>query len=220
MTGQKPDSGHAADTLTIPAAAARLGVQERTLRRWVASGRVESLADGSRRLIPVSALAGLVTESPTPDPDTPADTVRTAAPESDPADTPADIVRTSEADLLALRQALAAAEQRADPAERRIAGAHLAARMMALRLSEALAGRERERQRAEGLAEDLAALRQELREERERAAEREQQHVAAERELRVLLLRSSESLAAVVSSHQAPALEAPRRRAWWPFGRR
>ncbi len=206
MTGQKPDSGHNPDTLTIPAAAARLGVNERTLRRWVASGKVESLAEGPRRLIPVSALADLVTESSTPDPDTLADTVRTAAPE-------ADTVRPAEADLLALRQELATAEQRADQAKKRIAGAHQAARMLAVRLSEARADLERERQRAEGLAEELAALRQELRDERDRAAEREQQHATAERELRVLLLRASESLAQALTTHQA--LTSSRRRAWW-----
>ena len=37
-------------------------MNERTFRRWVASGKVESIADEPRRLIPVSALAGLVPE--------------------------------------------------------------------------------------------------------------------------------------------------------------
>ena len=91
-------------------------------------------------------------------------------------------------------------------AEHRIAGAHLAARVMAVRLSEALAGLDRDRKRAEGLAEELAV-------ERKR-------HATAKRELRVLLLRSSESLSQALTAHQTPALEARGRRPWWRMWRR
>lgn len=197
----KPDSEESG--LSAEELAARLGVSPRTIRRWAKSGKLSGETIRGPRgpelrfsLAAVVSAQTLLTGSDADKPDR--NTVTK------------DKTDTTDRENAALRQALATAEKRADLAEHRIAGAQQAARVMALRMGEALAALDRERQRAEGLAEDLAALRQELRDERERAAEREQQHVAAERELRVLLLRSSESLAAVVSSHQAPALEAPR----------
>ena len=192
-----------------PAEAVKLArVSDRTLRTWVKQGKITRYtgADGRPRFDPQELRAVRPEVHPEALPEAEGETSGSGSPTGS----------LPEAEgLAALRQALATAEQRAELAERRIAGAHQAARVLALRLSEALAGLDRERQRAEGLAEELAALRQELRDERERAAEREQQHAAAERELRVLLLRSSESLAAVVSAHQAPALTISRARPWW-----
>lgn len=188
------ESGLSAEEL-----AARLGVSPRTIRRWVRAGKLSGETIRGPRgpelrfsLAAVVSAQTLLTGSDADKPDR--NTVTK------------DNTDTTDRKNAALRQALAAAEQRAELAERRIAGAHQAARVMALRLSEALAGLERERKRAEGLAEELAV-------ERER-------HATAERELRVLLLRSSESLAAVVSAHQAPALEARGRRPWGRMWRR
>ncbi len=126
------------------------------------------------------------------------------------------------------RQALAVEHDRSATAEReqrqalavdreRNATAEQSQRLQLLRssnrLAQALAALDGDRKRAEGLAADLAQLRQELRDEQKRAA-------AAERELRELLRRSSESLAAVVAAHQQQALTAPSRRPWWRiFGR-
>ena len=174
-----------------PAEAVKLaGVSDRTLRTWVKQGKItrHTGADGRPRFDPQELRA----VRPEVNPEANGETSGSGSPTG----------RLPEAETLAqLRQDLADQVRRADQAERRIAGAHQAARVMALRLSEALAALERERQRAEDLAEELAV-------ERER-------HAAAERELRVLLLRSSESLAAVVSAHQAPALTSSRARAWW-----
>ena len=126
------------------------------------------------------------------------------------------LLRSSES--LSLAQAADREQRQALAVDReRNATAEQSQRLLLLRssnrLAQALAALDGERKRAEGLAADLAQLRQELRDEQKRAA-------AAERELRELLRRSSESLAAVVAAHQQQALTAPSRRPWWRiFGR-
>ena len=197
--------------LTLRQAAERTGIAERTLRWRCPNGVVAAQRVGRGYLLTPETVVSLAADSGAPATEAAtgssiAEAVRQPATEAATLPGPAE-------DLATLRQQVAALALRAAQAEKRIAGAHQAARMMAVRLSEALAGLDRERQRAEGLAEELAALRQELREERAR-------HATAERELRVLLLRSSESLSQALAAHQAPALTSSRRRAWWPFGRR
>ncbi len=200
-TRDKPDSEESG--LSAEELAARLGVSPRTIRRWARAGKVsgETIrgARGPELRFSPAAVERPLRQAAGGD----ADTTDSQTDTRDNADSQTDNADRNHAEL---RQALAAAE-------RRIAGAQQAARVMALRLSETRADLERERQRAEGLAEELAALRQELRDERDRAAEREQQHATAERELRVLLLRASESLAQALTTHQA--LTSSRRRAWW-----
>jgi hypothetical protein len=190
---QCPDRSREPDTFTIPAAAAALGMQERTLRRWVASGRVESLPDGAHRVLTAAVVASL-----------------RAAQDRTAADIEADTVRTPK------RTVDTVSGQCPDLLRQQLAGARLAAKAAAVRLGElrgALTRLEGERRaERERYAGELAA-----------AADREawlrgqlDQARTAEAELRILLQAEQRTVATLT---ERQALPAPRRRSWWPWRR-
>jgi len=189
-TRDKPDtpmSGLSAEEL-----AARLGVSPRTIRRWARAGKLsgETVRGARGPELRFSPAAGEFAAR------------QKAGGNADNRDSQTD---KTDRHASALRQELADQTARA---EQRLSGAHQAARVAARLLGETRASLAREQARADRLAEELAALRAELAGERERNAN-------AERELRVLLLRSSESLTQALEGRQTPALESRGKRAWW-----
>jgi excisionase family DNA binding protein len=215
------------DMMTAVEAAQALGVSERTVRRWVASGelsgtRVRGPHGPELRVDRGTVTAYRMIQPPTVDrpvmpvvPD-PERVAMTGTPDLK-LDTPA-MTGTLDTGLPAMPDTSAVVQV----LRARLDGAQLAAKLNAKRREDArrqadeerqrlIAAEERAREREAAAAAEIEFLRQQL-----------QQRTDAERELRILLAQTTHALQSV---NEKPALEAKnvtsgRVRWWWPWGRR